>query len=94
MKAGNLLTTQEAADYIGLKVSYLHKLMMKRVIPFYKPNGKLCFFDRDDLDKWLTRVRVPSQAELLQGRWQRPQQDAFTPYGSILHVDGSCRQVS
>lgn len=34
MKAGNLLTTQEAADYIGLKVSYLHKLMMKRVIPF------------------------------------------------------------
>ena len=23
MKAGNLLTTQEAADYIGLKVSYL-----------------------------------------------------------------------
>uniref|UniRef100_UPI0040260775 excisionase family DNA-binding protein n=1 Tax=Bacteroides cellulosilyticus TaxID=246787 RepID=UPI0040260775 len=66
MKAGNLLTTQEAADYIGLKVSYLHKLMMKRVIPFYKPNGKLCFFDRDDLDKWLTRVRVPSQAEIDQ----------------------------
>ena len=66
MKAGNLLTTQEAADYIGLKVSYLHKLMMKRIIPFYKPNGKLCFFDRDDLDKWLTRVRVPSQAEIDQ----------------------------
>ena len=66
MKAGNLLTTQEAADYIGLKVSYLHKLMMKRVVPFYKPNGKLCFFDRDDLDKWLTRVRVPSQAEIDQ----------------------------
>lgn len=64
MKAGNLLTTQEAADYIGLKVSYLHKLMMKRVIPFYKPNGKLCFFDKDDLDKWLMRVRVPSQEEI------------------------------
>lgn len=64
MKAENLLTTQEAADYIGLKVSYLHKLMMKRVIPFYKPNGKLCFFDKDDLDKWLMRVRVPSQEEI------------------------------
>lgn len=64
MKAENLLTTQEAADYIGLKVSYLHKLMMKRVIPFYKPNGKLCFFDKNDLDKWLMRVRVPSQEEI------------------------------
>ena len=66
MKAGNLLTTQEAADYIGLKVSYLHKLKRKRVIAFYKPNGKLCVFDRDDLDKWLTRLRVPCQAEIDQ----------------------------
>lgn len=64
MKATNLLTTQEAADYIGLKVSYLHKLMCKRVIPFYKPNGKLCFFDKEDLDKWLKRSRVPSQEEI------------------------------
>ena len=46
----NLLTTTEAAKYLGLKPSYLYKLMMRRAIPYYKPNGKLCFFSKADLD--------------------------------------------
>ena len=58
-----LLTTAEAADYLGIKRGYLHKLMMNRAIPFYKPNGKLCFFSKEDLDHWLMRVRVSSQEE-------------------------------
>ena len=37
----NLLTTVEAAEYLGMKKSYLHKLMMKKEIPFYKPNASL-----------------------------------------------------
>ena len=48
--AKDLLTTVEAAEYLGLKKSYLHKLMMKKEIPYYKPHGKLCFFDRNELD--------------------------------------------
>ena len=28
-----LLKTAEAAEYLGFKVSYLHKLMMRKVIP-------------------------------------------------------------
>ena len=61
-----LLTTAQAAEYLGLKKSYLHKLMMNHEIEFYKPNGKMCFFDPDVLDRWLTRVRVPSNEELTQ----------------------------
>ena len=60
----NLLTTAEAAKYLGLKPSYLYKLMMRRAIPYYKPNGKLCFFSKADLDTWLTNIRVRSQAEI------------------------------
>lgn len=60
----NLLTTTEAAKYLGLKPSYLYKLMMRRAIPYYKPNGKLCFFSKADLDTWLTNIRVKSQAEI------------------------------
>ena len=60
----NLLTTTEAAKYLGLKPSYLYKLMMRRAIPYYKPNGKLCFFSKADLDAWLTNIRVRSQAEI------------------------------
>ena len=52
----NLLTTTEAAKYLGLKPSYLYKLMMRRAIPYYKPKA--------DLDTWLTNIRVRSQAEI------------------------------
>ena len=62
-----LIPTAEAAAFLGIKVSYLHKLMMRRAIPYYKPNGKLCFFAREDLDAWLRRVRVKSQEEIDSG---------------------------
>ena len=59
-----LLTTTEAAHYLGVKPSYLYKMMMRRVIPYYKPGGKLCFFSREDLDAWLTSIRIKSQSEI------------------------------
>ncbi len=59
-----LLTTTEAAHYLGVKPSYLYKMMMRRAIPYYKPGGKLCFFSREDLDAWLTSIRIKSQNEI------------------------------
>ena len=59
-----LLTTVEAAEYMVLNKSYIHKLMMRKEIVFYKPNGKLCFFDKNDLDQWQRRIRVSSQEEI------------------------------
>lgn len=58
------LNSSEAAEYLGLSISYFRKLMMKRAIPMYKPSGKLCFFDPDDLDAYLTSVRISSQSEI------------------------------
>ncbi len=58
-----LLKTAEAAEYLGFKVSYLHKLMMRKVIPYYKPNGKQCYFDKKDLDNFLFGVRISSESE-------------------------------
>lgn len=66
MEKRKFITTAEAADYLGLKKGYLHKLMMRRAIPYYKPNGKNCFFDVADLEAYLQRVRIASQAELDQ----------------------------
>ena len=64
MAKPSMLTPTEAAEYLGIKLSYLYKLMMRRVIPYYKPGGKLCFFAKEDLDAWLKRVRVKSQDEI------------------------------
>lgn len=61
-----LLNTAQAAEYLGMKKSYLQKLMMNKVIPYYKPNGKLCYFDKSDLDKWLRHIRISTQEEVDQ----------------------------
>lgn len=61
-----LIPTAEAAAFLGIKVSYLHKLMMRRVIPYYKPNGKLYFFDKAELEAWKRNIRIASQTELDQ----------------------------
>ena len=59
-----LLTSKEAAQYLGISLSFLRKMMMNRIIPMYKPNGKLCYFDPSDLDAYLTSVRIASQDEI------------------------------
>lgn len=38
--------------------------MMRRTIPMYKPTGKLWFFKQEDLDAFLTGVRISSQDEI------------------------------
>lgn len=47
-----LLTPQQAADYLGIKLSTIYNLCMKRQIPFCKI-GRLNRFRRVDLEKWI-----------------------------------------
>ena len=74
-----LLNTAQAAEYLGIKKSYLHKMMMRKEIPFYKPNGKLCFFDKLELDQWLRRIRISTNEEVEQ------QAVAYITKKNILH---------
>ena len=75
-----LLNSQEAAEYLGLSLSYFRKMMMRRVIPMYKPSGKLCFFDPDDLDAYLTSIRISSQTTQRAGSPPPPKnQNQKTP---------------
>lgn len=59
-----LLTTQEASKYMGVSVHHLHRLTSERQISYYKPGGRLCFFDRAELDAWIRKNRIASNAEL------------------------------
>ena len=61
-----VLTSQEAARYMGISLSYLYKLTMRQQIPFYKPLGKMCFFNRLELEKWLQSNRISTDEELSQ----------------------------
>lgn len=59
-----VLTSEEAARYMGISKSYLYKLTMRQQIPHYKPMGKMCYFNRAELEAWLQNNRVTTDAEL------------------------------
>ena len=61
-----VLTTDEAARYLGISKSYLYKLTMQQKIPHYKPLGKMCYFNREELEQWLQTNRVATDEEISQ----------------------------
>lgn len=61
-----VLTSDEAAQYMGISKSYLYKLTMKQEIPHYKPMGKVCYFNRLELESWLQSNRVATDDEISQ----------------------------
>ena len=60
-----ILTAQEAAMYLGWTISYLYKKTMSKDIPHYKPEGKMLYFDRLELEAWMKRNRIASNDEIL-----------------------------
>lgn len=50
----NVLTLSEAATFLGISIGYLYRLTCGKKIPFYKPNGKLVYFKRSELERWVT----------------------------------------
>ena len=60
------LNLKEAAAFTGLAESYLYKLTSTQEIPHYKPRGKILYFDRSELETWLRRGKINSQAEIEQ----------------------------
>lgn len=61
-----VLTSDEAARYMGVSKSYLYKLTMNQQIPHYKPMGKMCYFNRQELEQWLQNNRVATADEIEQ----------------------------
>lgn len=62
-----VLTSEEAAKYLGVSKSCLYKWTMSRAIPHYKsPTGKMCFFNRKEVEAWMQSNRVATDEELEQ----------------------------
>jgi predicted DNA-binding transcriptional regulator AlpA len=61
-----VLTFNEGCDYCGFMPSHMYKLTSLDTIPHYKPNGKMIFFRRSELDAWLLRNRNTTKEEMQQ----------------------------
>lgn len=66
LAAKNVLTIDDAAVLTGMSKSHIYKLTCSRQIPFYKPSGKVLFFDREELEGWLKQNRVTPEYEAEQ----------------------------
>lgn len=62
-----MLSLSEAMLYLNISESYLYKLTAARIIPHYKPGGKLLYFRRTDLDAWMQSSYRPSE-EMLKAK--------------------------
>lgn len=61
-----MLNVQELSDYIGMSTSSIYKLVYNNVIPFYKPNGKILYFDREEINTWLHQNKSQSVSQIEQ----------------------------
>lgn len=60
-----VLTMADAAQFMGVSKANLYKLVSTKRVPHYKSEGgKLTYFKREELEQWLTAVRVPTNEEL------------------------------
>lgn len=64
-RSKSLLTTKEAAQYMGCEARTMRQLARDRVIPHQRDrHGRLIRFRRDDLDAYMQYARIASQEEI------------------------------
>ena len=59
-EAKDVLTVEEAAMFLGLSKSFVYKMTHEGSLPFYKPNGKVCYFEKAALLDWMLSTKVAS----------------------------------
>jgi excisionase family DNA binding protein len=65
-QTGKPLTFKEACRFIDCSPSHLYKLTHRRLVPYYKPNGKRLYFRRQELEKWIFRNPIKTAEEIDQ----------------------------
>lgn len=59
-----VLTMDDVSLLTGLSKSHVYKLVSWKKIPHYKSNGgKLTFFEKDEIEKWLLQNRIETTEE-------------------------------
>jgi excisionase family DNA binding protein len=58
------LTMNDCALFTGLSKSHIYKLVCGKNIPHYKSGGKLTYFDKEEITKWMLKRRIKTAEEL------------------------------
>jgi len=66
LAAKNVLNLEDVALLTGYSRSHLYKLTCTHQIPYYKPQGKVIYFDRKEVEDWMRQNRVSTTQEAEQ----------------------------
>ena len=61
----NVLSFDEAST-LNLSKSYLYKLTAGNLIPHYKPQGKMLYFEKSELEAWLRQNPIKTKTQIEQ----------------------------
>ena len=62
--AKEILSFEEACAFLNFSKSYLYKLTSACAISHYKPSGKMVYFEREELEKWLRQNPVKTKEQI------------------------------
>lgn len=60
----SVFSFEEASIFLNLSKSYLYKLTSAGLIPHYKPQGKMLYFEKSKLEEWLRQNPIKSKQEI------------------------------
>ncbi|MGZ9736047.1 helix-turn-helix domain-containing protein [Flavobacterium sp. GNP002] len=68
-----ILSVEEAAVFLNMKPSFLYKMTSAKRIKFFKPNGKLIYFQKSDLEEFLLRNESPAiyEQQSNENHWKK-----------------------
>lgn len=66
MAVKEVFSSDEAAEYLNISLSWLYHLTNSKQIPHYKNGSRRTFYKRSDLDEWMLRGRVLTNEEIEQ----------------------------
>lgn len=58
------MSVEDLSVYLDLSPTYIRKMTHNREIPYYKPNGKKLYFNKEEIDEWVLSSRVMTNKEL------------------------------
>lgn len=64
LQSKNIYNADEACLFLGVKKSYLYELVRNKKIHYFKSaGGKLSYFRRADLEKWMLSIEFSTHDE-------------------------------
>lgn len=61
-----IMNFDEFCEYLSISRSYGYKLTSARMVPHYKPNSKMIYFKRTEIDEWVLKTPIKTKEMIMK----------------------------